>query len=275
MKVSCMLIVFALIGQFVNAQEFIALWGDDKIGAKLTLEDPESNTRDEVTRLSNVSNPRMQVFKPSAALDNGHAVVICPGGGYNILAIDKEGWEVATWLNTLGYTAYVLEYRVPKQREGALQDAQRAMRIVRHKTGKNAKVGVLGFSAGGHLAASVSTRFTENHYEDIDDVDAASARPDFSVLIYPAYLDKGPNESLSPDITLSNETPPMFIFMTADDPYAGSSIAMAGALRKNKTSVEFHLLPEGGHGYGLRAGIEAAETWPVLLEKWLINDNKR
>lgn len=259
--------------QFV-AQERIELWPNDIPGQNLERMQAGSETRGGVTRLHDVTNPIISVYKPSKEKDNGNSIVVCPGGGYQILAIDLEGSEVAEWLNGLGYTAYVLEYRVPNQKEGALQDVQRAMRVARSLTKESGKVGVLGFSAGGHLSASASTRYSEQIYTAQDKIDKITARPDFTVLIYPAYLDKGENEGLSPEIKLSDETPPMFIFMTADDPYAGSSIAISGALRKNKTPVEFHLLPEGGHGYGLRSGTEAGETWPTMCERWLAKQIK-
>jgi acetyl esterase/lipase len=268
MKYLIVLSTFLLFGQTLKAQEMIELWGDDPIGKTLEKKEPRSVPDHRITRLHDVSNPRMEVFKP-AGNDNGNVVIVCPGGGYSILAYDLEGTEIAEWLNTLGYTAYVLQYRVPGQREGAFQDVQRAMGMVRSMHGENAQIGVLGFSAGGHLAASAGTRYNELAYEAMDDADGLSKRPDFVVLIYPAYLDKGENETLSPEITLDEETPPFFIFMTADDNHAGSSIAMAGALRKNKTSVEFHLLPEGGHGYGMRDEKEAGLAWPIFLEKWL------
>lgn len=266
----CLIVLasFLLFGQLMNAQEIIELWGDDPIGKTLAKEEPTSIADHRITRLHNVTTPRLKVYKPEAN-DNGGVVIVCPGGGYRILAIDLEGVEIAEWLNTLGYTVYVLEYRVPDQREGAFQDVQRALGLVRSIHDEDTRVGVLGFSAGGHLAASAGTRYNEVSYEAIDKADEYSKRPDFVVLIYPAYLDQGEGETLSPEISLAEDTPPFFIFMTADDKHAGSSITMAGALRKNKTSVEFHLLPEGGHGYGLRAGSEAGETWPILLEKWL------
>lgn len=258
-----------LISFNLASQDIIELWPDavpDQLESKAKA---QSATDGGVTRLSNVKNPLVKVYHPSPIDDNGNAIVVCPGGGYQILAIDLEGSEIAEWLTSIGFTVYVLEYRVPKQNMAALQDVQRALRIARSKTNKEHKVGVLGFSAGGHLSASASTRYNESIYPVQDNSDGLSARPDFTVLIYPAYLDKGENETLSPDIILSEDTPPMFIFMTADDPYAGSSLAMAAALRNNKTSVEFHLLPEGGHGYGLRKRTEAGSTWPSLCQKWL------
>jgi acetyl esterase/lipase len=200
-------------------------------------------------------------------------VIVCPGGGYSILAIDKEGYEIAEWLNTLGFSAFVLQYRVPKKQEGALQDAQRAIRIVRSnakKWGLNPdKIGIMGFSAGGSLSARASTMYNVKTYDAVDKSDALSCKPDFALLIYPAYLDRGENRSLTPELDVNSETPPTFIFQTADDRLANSALVYAQALRDAKVPVELHLLPEGGHGYGMRSGIDAAETWPKLAGKWL------
>jgi acetyl esterase/lipase len=154
-----------------------------------------------------------------------------------------------------------------------LQDAQRAIRLVR----KNSKaygidpdrIGIMGFSAGGSLSARAATRFGTKHYAPVDASDSLSCRPSFALLIYPAYLDQGINRSLTPEITLSDQTPPMFLFETIDDPYGNSAIVMAGAMRDARLRPEVHLLPEGGHGYGLRPGKRAAEAWPVLAAEWL------
>lgn len=127
----------------------------------------------------------------------------------------------------------------------------------------------MGFSAGGSLSARAATRYGEKLYEPVDETDGLSAKPDFALLIYPAYLDEGKGKSLTPELKVDGETPPMFVFQTADDPFGNSSLVMAGALRDQKVPVELHLLPEGGHGYGLRTGNLAAETWPGLAANWL------
>ncbi|MET3878469.1 alpha/beta hydrolase [Chitinophaga sp. OAE865] len=224
-----------------------------------------------VTRLTDVTDPILEVFP--AANGNGTGVIICPGGGYNILAINLEGYEIAAWLNKLGYTAFVLQYRVPKKEAGALQDAQRAIRLVRSRAAEwklqPDKVGMMGFSAGGSLTARASTQYNVHTYTPIDKADSLSARPAFSALIYPAYLDKGENRSLTPELTLNSETPSMFLFATADDFYGNSALVMAGALRDAKVPVELHFYAKGGHGYGLRTGNPAGEAWPALMEKWL------
>jgi acetyl esterase/lipase len=224
-------------------------------------------------RFDEVTNPAIEVFLPDKAIKSGSAVIVCPGGGYNILAYDLEGTEIAGWLNKLGFTAFVLQYRIPDKKEGALQDVQRAMRIVRNNPQKwnidPEKIGVMGFSAGGSLSARASTLFNKKTYPPVDKSDSLSCRPSFTMLIYPAYLDQGPGLTLTPELELSKDVPPIFIFQTADDPYGNSALVMAGALRNAKLPVELHFLSTGGHGYGLRPGKVAAEIWPLLAEKWL------
>lgn len=233
------------------------------------------NYSNDVTRLTNVTDPVMTVFVPENAISNDAAVLVCPGGGYQILAINLEGYEIAHWLNSLGITAFVLQYRVPDKEKGALQDAQRAMRLIRSNANKwnlnPQHIGIMGFSAGGSLSARLSTEYDKQTYSTVDEADKFSARPAFALLVYPAYLDKGSNHTLTPELKVDSTTPPMFIFQTADDPYAHSSLVMANALRKNKVPVEMHLYPKGGHGYGLRENNPAGRIWPELAEKWLEN----
>ena len=227
----------------------------------------------DVTRLTDITDPVFIAFKPNANNNNGTGIIVCPGGGYRWLAIDIEGYEVAAWLNKQGYTAFVLQYRVPDKQEGALQDIQRAIRVIRKQADKWSinpdKLGVLGFSAGGSLCARVSTEYDKKTYSRIDKSDSLSCKPDFSLLIYPAYLDKGSNRSLTPELKVNKNTPPMFIFATSDDLYSNSALVMTTALRDANVPVELHMLPSGGHGYGLRAGNPAADIWPQLAEKWL------
>lgn len=164
------------------------------------------------------------------------------------------------------FTAFVLAYRVPQQPTGTLQDMQRAIRIVRQKY-KLDQLGAIGFSAGGSLSARAATRFNEVTYPKVDTADSLSCRPDFAMLIYPAYLDEGANRTLTPELTLSGQTPPMFIFATSDDYYSNSSLVMAQALRDHEIPVELHLMAVGGHGYGMRNG--TGLQWPPLAETWL------
>jgi len=232
-----------------------------------------ASKNDNVLRYSEVTDPAIEVRLADPANTNGCGVIVCPGGGYNILAYDKEGTEIATWLNKLGYSAFVLQYRVPDKRDGALQDVQRAVRIVRENANHwkldPEKIGVMGFSAGGSLSARASILFNKKTYRPVDKADSLSCRPSFTMLIYPAYLDQGPNQTLTPELQLNKEVPGMFIFQTADDPYGNSALVMATSLRNAKIPVEMHLMPSGGHGYGLRPGLTASEMWPKLAGNWL------
>ena len=224
---------------------------------------------DDILRIQQMPVPTLQKF-PVVKSPKGKVVIVCPGGGYQILAVNHEGTEIAQWLNALGYTAYVLRYRVPNNREGALQDVQRAIRIARAENpGK--QVGVMGFSAGASLTARAATRFQLPSYTATDETDTQSARPDFAALIYPAYMDEGEHHTLTPELTITEQTPPFFVFQTADDPYGNSALVISQALRNHKIPVQLHIYEKGGHGYGLRANLaEAASKWPKLMEEWLL-----
>jgi acetyl esterase/lipase len=258
-------------------KDLIYLWPGKVPGETKEKQAPvtDATGKDNVLRFTEVTNPAMEVWTPDPSNNNGSAVIVCPGGGYRILAYDKEGTEIAAWLNKLGFSAFVLQYRVPDKKEGALQDIQRAVRIVKNDYKRwninPEKIGVMGFSAGGSLSARASTLFNKRTYTAVDKADSLSSRPSFTMLIYPAYLDQGPGLTLTPELQLSKDVPPMYIFQTADDQYGNSALVMAESLRNAKLSVELHLLPTGGHGYGLRPGSLAAETWPLLAEKWLRN----
>ena len=267
-------ILLLSILSFSQSNEIIHLWPGAVPGETGEKNQPvPAPKKDNVFRYMTVTDPAIEVWAPEPDKKNGAAVIVCPGGGYNILAYDLEGTEVAAWLNKLGYYAFVLQYRVPKKRDGALQDAQRAIRIVRNNAKKwnldTGKIGIMGFSAGGSLSARTATNFNKKSYSPVDAKDSLSCRPDFAILIYPAYLDLGEGRSLTPELQLSKDVPPVFIFQTADDVYGNSALVMATALRDAKRPVEMHLMPDGGHGYGLRPGKPAAEAWPVLAEKWL------
>ena len=224
---------------------------------------------DDILRIQQMPVPTLQKF-PVVKSPKGKVVIVCPGGGYQILAVNHEGTEIAQWLNALGYTAYVLRYRVPDNREGALQDVQRAIRIARAENpGK--QVGVMGFSAGASLTARAATRFQLPSYTATDETDTQSARPDFAALIYPAYMDEGEHHTLTPELTITEQTPPFFVFQTADDPYGNSALVISQALRNHKIPVQLHIYEKGGHGYGLRANLaEAASKWPKLMEECLL-----
>ena len=256
----------------------IYLWPGEVPGMKGEKNEPvlAPDKGDRVIRIAEVTNPSLEVFRPERSKHNGAGIIVCPGGGYHHLAVDKEGYEVAKWLAELGYTAFVLQYRVPDQYDGALSDIQRAIRVVRSRAGEwrlnTGKIGVLGFSAGASLSARAGTDFDADGYPGVDKIDEASCRPDCALRIYAGLLNRGVNKSLSPDVVIKENTPPMFIFGTADDTHANSNIVIAQALRDAGIPVELHLMPEGGHGYGLRKGNVAAETWPIFAEAWLMRN---
>ena len=236
-----------------------------------------------ITRIGHVTHPTLTVYRPAADKANGTAVVICPGGGYNILAWDLEGTEIAEWLNTLGVTGIVLKYRVPRRPNAppgeeqpvcSHQDAQRAMRLVRSKAAEwkldDTKIGILGFSAGGHLAARTSTNYETLSYPAIDAVDPLSGRPDFTVLIYPAYLVTKDMTALTPMIAVNDKTPPAFLAHTYDDGVnCDSSVQYFLALKRANVNAELHVYTSGGHGYGMRPSEHAVVTWPKRCEDWL------
>ncbi len=230
-------------------------------------------------RLGNVSNPTIAVYPAPSGKATGAAVLVCPGGGYGILALDLEGTEVCERLNQMGVTAVLLKYRVPKRpnqekHAAPLQDAQRAMGIIREHAAEwhidSKRVGVLGFSAGGHLAAVLSNQSPERTYARVDAADDLPAHPDFSILIYPAYLTPEKDGThLAPEVTVSTNTPQAFITMTEDDGVrVENALTYATELKKVKVPYELHIYPTGGHGYGLRKTSEPVTTWPDRLQDW-------
>jgi len=234
-----------------------------------------------LARIRYVETPSITVFKAPAKIANGAAVVVCPGGGYNILAWDHEGLQLAEWFNTLGVTAVVLKYRVPRRRPEIhiepLQDAQRAIRLVRLHAKEWSvdpnRVGVLGFSAGGHLTVMTGTQWKTSSYPPIDETDDLSCRPDFICPIYCAYLGpdyKDNKPELGPLVRITNDTPPTFSAVTADDTMRGAQAALLFVeLKKNKVPAELHIYTNGGHGYGIRPSDKPVSTWHHRLAAWL------
>lgn len=273
---------------YATAAEPLPLWPGTAPGETAELP-PEADTSkptdnkvagQPVIRIGNVAQPTLTFFPAPADKNTGTVVLVCPGGGYNILAWDLEGTEVCAWLNTLGVNAVLLKYRVPKRKErekhaAPLQDAQRALGLVRQHAAEwkinPERVGILGFSAGAHLAATAGTNFEARTYEPIDDADKLSCRPDFTLLIYPAYLTlKDEGDKLAPEIKVSAQTAPTFIVMTQDDPVrVENALFYALALKNAKVPCELHLYPNGGHGYGLRPGEGTVTTWPARATDWL------
>ena len=240
--------------------------------------------------------PKITVWLPDADKSVGTAIVVCPGGGYVNLALDHEGKQIAEWLNSFGVTAAVLEYRHRGKGYGhpnPMLDVQRAIRMVRANAGAwnidPAKIGVLGFSAGGHLASTATVHF-EAHPNPVDDIDKVSCRPDFSILCYPVILFTTPNmhrgsmrsllgenappeliEFYSTELHVTDKTPPTFQFTTNEDTTVPSenSIEFYLALRKHKIPAELHIYQKGRHGLGLAKGTTGTETWSELCRAWL------
>jgi acetyl esterase/lipase len=232
-----------------------------------------------IVRLGNVSTPTLTLYAPKGK-NTGAAVVVFPGGGYRILAIDLEGQEVCDWLNSAGVNCILLKYRVPDtgpypKSPAALQDAQRALGLVRLHAAEwqidPSRIGVLGFSAGGHLVAALSTHFDERLYPPVDAADKLSCRPDFAVIVYPGYLalaDK--NFAPNADINPTANTPPSFIVQAEDDPvHVENAVVYFLALKNAKVPAELHIYAQGGHGYGLRRTVLPVTTWPDSVEAWL------
>lgn len=232
-----------------------------------------------VLRLGNVSTPQLTVHRPEPRLDTGAAVLICPGGGFNILAYDLEGTEVAAWLNGLGVTGIVLKYRVPARDPArrwlaAVQDAQRAMSLVRAKAGEwglqTDRLGILGFSAGGATAAYTALA-AERLYPAVDAADTVAWRPDFALLIYTGgFVERG-QTTLSGVMPVGPGAPPMFLVHAFDDAVpVQNSLLLAAELRRQGGSAEVHVYDAGGHGYGLRPDPALPVTsWPERAAAWL------
>ena|SRR5258708_7751630 len=263
----------------------LSLWprsapGATNLGPEIDLTPPNAERPGgrPIVRLSNVSAPTLTLYSP-AGKKTGAAFVVFPGGAYHALAMDLEGTEVCDWLTATGVTCVLLKYRVPDsgpypKSSAALQDAQRALGMVRahaQEWGIDAKrIGVLGFSAGAHLAVSLGTHFEKRLYERVDAADEQSCRPDFAVIVYPGYLALAEqNFAANPDIHVTERNPPSFIVQAEDDPvHVENSTLYFLALKNAKVPAEMHLYTEGGHGYGLRSG-KAIGVWPKLVETWL------
>ena len=250
-----------------------------------TVEDPLVAGRPWV-QVGHVSRPTMTVYAPKER-NTAAAVVVFPGGGYWILAIDLEGTEVCDWLTSKGIACVLLKYRVPGEglypRSGpypdspmALEDAQRTVGLVRFHAAEwhidPHRIGVLGFSAGGHLVAAMSSHFGQRLYPAVDAADKESCRPDFAVALYPGHLSLAANSlGLNPDIHVTGQTPPTFLLQNEDDPVdrVEHSLSYYAALKKAGVPVEMHLYAVGGHAFGLRRTKLPATGWPQLVETWL------
>lgn len=258
----------------------LPLWPDGNPGG-WTRTDTESSevNSDKVLIVKGVSKPTLEIFKAPHAKPGAPTVLVCPGGGYWVLALDHEGWEIAKRLNDAGIHAAVLKYRLPnrdadKPLHGpSLQDAQRALRMLRFHANEYGfeadRIGIMGFSAGGHLSAVTSTT-QEATYPAKDAADKLSFLPNFTLLIYPAYLNVPDTLKVAPEVAVHKGNPPVFIAQTLDDgiPIEGA-LAYTAACKPAGVSAELHVFPVGGHGYGLHSKEKGIQTWPTLMVDWI------
>jgi acetyl esterase/lipase len=258
------------------------------IGAEKSLASPKlDKTKVEVTEstrlVTNVTTPTLTIYRPAKDKDTGTAILICPGGGYWNLYWELEGEEVATWLNSLGITGIILKYRVPRRPDEPkgeparrpLQDAQRAVSLVRSKAKEwglhPERIGMVGFSAGGHLALATATSFEERTYKATDDIDKVSCRPDFAIAVYSGYLKAKDRDELSPGLRVPAGTPPVFLAHGGDDLISTPehSVFMYLALKRVGVPAELHIYASTAHDFGVRANEQPYSTWTQSCARWM------
>lgn len=288
-----------IINMCFSQKTIIPLW-PDKIPNQLETDEVEIRKNDKMLLIENVQNPTLEVYLSAKRNATGKGVVICPGGGYRNLAYDWEGTDIAKWLNSKGIAAFILKYRLPKSKsiiighKAPLQDAQRAMRLVRFNAEKwmvsKNQIGIMGFSAGGHLASTLGTHYDDGENYPTNTIDSLSARPDFMVLIYPVitmrppYNHKGsknmligenPKQELidfySNELHIDKNTPPTFIIHSTNDKAVSvmNSIIFYQALKKEEINSEMHIYSKGGHGFSLANGQGYLHTWTDRLYEWM------
>ncbi|MES1218580.1 MAG: alpha/beta hydrolase [Bacteroidota bacterium] len=306
MKKICLLVCFLSIQLAGLTQEIILpLWPNGKVPNFQKTDETEVRDTSDIIRISKVQTPDIAVYLPAKRSATGQAVVICPGGGYAILAYEWEGTDIAKLLNAKGIAAIVLKYRLPNSKSNIipnlspLMDAKRAIRMVRYYAAKwnikKDKIGVMGFSAGGHLASTLGTHFDDGDAASKDSIEQFSSRPDFMALIYPVIsmtkeiMHKGSRNNLigekptddlaklySNELQVTKQTPPAFLIHAADDKAVPveNSLLFFQALKDNNVPVEMHIYPTGGHGFGLAIGKGYLETWTDRYIDWLRALNK-
>jgi acetyl esterase/lipase len=290
--VACLCLALPVVG--ADRPKVVELWpgkapdetGD--IGPETTRMSPKLDRKQvevtEPTRLiTNVSKPTITIVRPAKEKDTGTAVVICPGGGYWDLYWELEGEEVASWLNSLGVTGIILKYRVPRRPDEPrgeparrpLQDAQRAISLVRSKAREwgidPKRIGMVGFSAGGHLALATATSFEKRSYQPIDDIDKVSCRPDFAIPVYSGYLKSKDKEELAPGLHIPKETPPIFLAHGGDDIISPPehSVVMYLALKRAGVPAELHIYARTAHDFGVRRSDRPHSTWTQSCADWM------
>jgi acetyl esterase/lipase len=257
--------------------------GAEKVVMSPALKRTQVEVTDSTRMVTNVTRPTLTIYRPAKDKDTGAAVLICPGGGYWNLFWELEGEEVAQWLNSLGVTGIVLKYRVPRRPDEPkgeparrpLQDAQRAVRLIRARAKEWGidpnRIGMVGFSAGGHLALATATSFDRRTYDPVDDVDQLSCRPDFAIAAYSGYLKAKDKDELSPGLHVPAGTPPVFLVHGGDDPISPPehSVFMYLALKRAGVPAELHIYASTVHDFGVRPGDRPCFGWTRVCADWL------
>ena len=295
------LIAFFLVNCAYPQDTILPLWPSDAVPNRIESDEVEILEKDAIQRISYVQYPQIEVYLPSEANSTGKAMLIFPGGGYHILAYDWEGSDIAKFLNSKGIAGIVVKYRLPVSKSLVnnqfvpIQDAQRAMRLTRYmaKTWNIAdkKIGIIGFSAGGHLASTLGTHFDDEVYKYVDGADLLSARPDFMALVYPVISfsassahsgskkallgDEPDSESIkyfSNELQVTENTPPTILFHAADDKGVPpeNSLLFFQALNQKGVPAELHIYPEGGHGFSLATKNQSLSRWTQHLYEWTL-----
>ena len=257
--------------------------GAEKVVMSPKLDRKQVEVTESTRMVTNVSRPTITIYRPAKDKDTGTAVLICPGGGYWNLYWQLEGEEVAAWLNSLGVTGIILKYRVPRRPDEPkgeparrpLQDAQRAVSLVRSKAAQwgidPKRIGMVGFSAGGHLAIATATSFEKRTYDAVDDIDKISCRPDFAILCYSGYLKAKDKDELSPGLRIPAGTPPVFLAHGGDDIISdpAHSVVMYLALKRAGIPAELHIYATAAHDFGVRPSDHPCSTWTRSCADWL------
>jgi acetyl esterase/lipase len=273
-------IALAALLQAQDVPKPMDLWPAKPPGDPDGIEEKATPGERGLKRVDSTGHPTIAVYSPAKDKNTGAAIVVAPGGGYRMLAFEHEGTQVGEWLASIGVTAVLLKYRVPKRpgdddNQLPLQDAQRAISLTRSKSAEwgidPSRIGIMGFSAGGHLAANASTNYDRRAYEAVDDADKASCRPDFAVLIYPGgVLDRQDKDKLSPQMRITKDTPPAFLAVSSDDKgSAPGTIRLFQGLRDAGVPAELHVFATGGHGWGMRKSDQTFGGWTARCEEWM------
>jgi acetyl esterase/lipase len=257
--------------------------GEEKVLMSPKLERKQVEVTESTRLITNVTKPSISIYRPAKEKDSGTAMIICPGGGYWNLYWELEGEEVAAWLNSHGITGIILKYRVPRRSDDVkgeparrpLQDSQRAVSLVRSKAKEwgiaENRIGIVGFSAGGHLAIATATRFEKRTYEPVDEIDKISCRPDFSIPVYSGYLKVKDKDELPPGLSVPKETPQVLLIHGGQDTVSDpeNSMVMYRSLKRAGVSVELHIYAKSGHDFGVRKVGRPCDAWTEACLEWL------